>query len=66
MIDIQGVKLIKDNIAYIKVAQEGEPYEEDISWTIKVNFINGETIRIGNYSTEGYAQDRLDEMKIIQ
>lgn len=66
MIDIQGVKLIKDNIAYIKVAQEGEPYEEDISWTIKVKFINGEIIRIGNYSTEGYAQDRLNEIEIIQ
>lgn len=69
MIDIEGVKINKNNVNYIKITQKGLPIpnrEDNRTWTIMVNFINGEFAYIGNYSTQGYAQDRLNEMKILE
>ncbi len=68
MLDLQGVKLVKKNISYIKVIKKGFPTpnkKDERSWTIMVKFINESYICIGDYSTQGYAQDRLDEIKFL-
>ncbi|WP_270943191.1 hypothetical protein [Romboutsia lituseburensis] len=68
MISLEGIKINKNNVAYIKVVKRGlviPPHEDNRSWTIMVKFIDGEHIYIGDYSTQGYAQDRLDEIEIL-
>lgn len=61
MIDIQGVKIVKRNVNYIEVVERGTEY-----WTILVKFSNGDSIRIGNYSTKGYANDILNESIVLK
>ncbi|MBS6509689.1 MAG: hypothetical protein KH369_15920 [Paraclostridium bifermentans] len=65
MISIEGVKINENNVTHIRVTKKGIPVppnrEDDRVWTIRVEFINGSYIYIGDYSTKGYAQDRLNE-----
>ncbi|MDU3775714.1 MAG: hypothetical protein E7G47_10880 [Clostridium perfringens] len=70
MISIEGMKINESNVTYIRVVKKGIPappnIKDDRSWTIMVKFINGDFTYIGNYSTKGYAQDILNEMKLLE